>query len=194
MRKIVILLIVAMVAASSLFAGAKLGVGMTMASNMKEVERFSIESSDRDIVRFGSDEKKINFAILVEGTGGISFCNYDDVDSVHLDVAFAILPGFSVRFNDFILMNVGIGPKYSRLGHSGDPETAYGWDRFLSFMTIGLMGSHPLRKVELDLDVSFQIALLTVGVTAGFPVFQMQDGGFSHAISLSAYGAIDLNY
>jgi len=194
MRKSIILFIFAIVVIPALFADAKLGVSMTMSHDMKEVERFSIESSDREIVRFGDDEKKINFAILVEGTGGVSFCNYDDTESVHLDVSVALLPGFSVRFNDFILMNVCVGPKYSRIGHSGDLDSAEGWDRFLSFMTVGLMGSHPLRKVELDLDLSFQIAFLTFGVTAGVPVFQSHDGDFSQGLSFSTYGAIDFNF
>lgn len=194
MRKSIILFIFILAVIPALFADAKLGVSMTMSQDMKQVERFSIESSDRDIFRYGDEEKKINFAILVEGTGGVSFCSYDDTESIHLDVSFALLPGFSVRFNDFILMNVCIGPKYSRIGHTGDLETAAGWDRFLSFMTIGLMGSHPLRKVELDLDISFQIAFLTIGVTTGVPVFEAHDGDFRQGLSFSAYGAIDFNF
>ena len=58
MRKSIILFIFILAVIPALFADAKLGVSMTMSQDMKQVERFSIESSDRDIFRYGDEENQ----------------------------------------------------------------------------------------------------------------------------------------
>ncbi len=194
MKKVFILFLLVAVCCTFAFAEPKAGASMTFTEDMQEIERFAIEMSDRIAWRFGDEDKKVCFSLLLDSTGGVAFAHYDDLLHVHLDFSLAVLPGMTVRFNEAICMNVFVGPKYSRIGYAGDLDKANGWDKVLSVMTVGLAGSHPLRKVEAALDLSFQFAFLTVGVTAGYPIFQGQDAGYKQGLSLSAYGAVDLNF
>jgi len=194
MRKCIVLVLLIAVFVSAAFSDAKTGFSITFNEEMSDVDRFSIEASDRLLWRFGDEEKKFSFSLLTEGIGGVSFADYDDEPHVHLDISFAVLPGVNIRFNEAVSMNIGLGLKYSRIGHAGDVEKANDWDKFLSIMTLGLAGSHPLRKVELALDASVKLVFVSLGLTAGLPVLQAQSDEYLQGLSTSVYGAIDLNF
>ncbi len=194
MKKIIVLILMLALLVPVVFAYGRYSASITLSGDMDKIERFSLEGGDRLFARF-SEDKKVSFSLMAEGVGGVSFCNYDENEPhVHLDVSVSLLPGVSIMLGDSIFLNAAIGPKYSRIGYSGNIETASGWDKLLSIVTLGLMGSHPLRKVDVALDVNIQLAFLAIGVTASFPVVQGCDSGYKQGLYASVYGSIDLKY
>ena len=191
MRRFPVSLMLCLVIASCVFANAKAGLSYTAGHDSNNDGRFTIEIGDQTIWHFGEEGKKATFCLILDGGMGVSFAAYDDEPHVHLDFYLGLLPGVSILFNEAMRLNISAGLRYARIGYAGDINTANSWDKTLSILTLSLMGSHPLRKIDLALDVDLDMEIFTVGIMAGYPALMLIEG-HEDGFYASVYGTLDI--
>ncbi len=192
MKRFVLVVLLAVLCIFGAFASYRAGVSYAFSGTEEDSGRISVDIGDRYIWQFGKrGERKVAFSLLLDGGGSVSFTEYNNEPHVHLDIYFSLMPGASFIIEEDLFLNVAAGVRYGRIGYAGNIDTANDWDKTLSVITLSLMGSHPLRKVDAVLDVSFKAAFASFGVQVGYPILQGQTDKHQTGFAGTAFVALD---
>ncbi len=191
MRRIIVSIMLCLVLASCIFANPKTGLSLMLSDDPDNEGRFAVEFGDQTIWHFGEEGQKTSFCLVGDVSAGLAFASYNNEPHVHLDFHLGLLPGLSILITEGMNLNICAGLRYGRTGYSGNLEDANDYDKTLSILTLGVMGSHPTRKIDLALDIDLDLGFLSAGIIVGYP-FIMLMNGHQDGFYASIYGAMDI--
>ena len=190
MKKTLLVILIAVLCATNLFAFISAGVTVNKEKVYGEDEiRWSIDFGGYTFWKDDPFEKKgFNFSFLTEF--GIRAA-IDDVNGYHTDLSLSLLPGVMYVFGDFSAVNLSAGLVGTRIGYYCGVKEVDGWDGVLSIITFGLLGANPSRKLAAAVDLRVNLGFIGFGGQITYPIVQstpkIEDKGTKDGFSYSAF-------
>jgi len=110
----------------------------------------------------------------------------------HNDLSLSFLAGAKYVPNDTTAIILSAGAKLTRIGYYGAKSVSDmdGWDGLVSICTFGLLGPKPSRKLEVLADLRFDFLFFGIGAQIGFPIWQNETHGYMDKTSLSLFVSV----
>jgi hypothetical protein len=203
MKKLIVLLLITLVCASSLYAIVGGGFMITQESLEDKSAEGEKKSFSFTAGTYWTEEnifKQKGFSASMLTEVGVHITFDDDFSkprnggnwNAHNDLSLALLAGAKYVPSDNTAIILSTGARLTRIGYYGikKVEDIEGWDGLVSVISFGLLGGKPSRKLEILADLRFYFLYMGIGAQVGFPVWQNETHGYMDKMSMSVFFCI----
>ena len=193
MKKALAALLLSILCMTALFAYVRFGVTGVSETNTIDNslgERFSLDLAGGTYwSKTMLENPGAHFSFLTEVSASAAFDGFHEGQIFHVDLAASILPGFTYVFGSktSLSLSASLGVRAIRIGYKGDIKEANGWDKFVSIVSLGILGCAPFRRIDAVVDLRAKFGLLGAGVELIYPFLASGIDGYVDRLATSVF-------